>query len=111
MSHKIIIVMLDVQAEPAKVGTSEQEVVSTELVSMGTQVEAEMISTGTQVELESPEVISSSVQVPEPTPTDDRLETIEKLAEVAQQVGLSYNFELLASFVSSGSVGFLKPVT
>ena len=106
MSHKIIIVMLHVQAEPAEVGTSAQEVVSTEVVSMGTQVEAEMISTGTQVEPESPEVISSSVQVPEPTPTDDRLETIGKLAEVAQQVGLSYNFELLASFVSSGSVGF-----
>ena len=43
MSHKIIIVMLHVQAEPAEVGTSAQEVVSTEVVSMGTQVEAEMI--------------------------------------------------------------------
>ena len=72
MSHKIIIVMLHVQAEPAELSTSAQEVVSTEVVSMGTQVEAEMISTGTQVEPESPEVISSSVQVPEPTPNDDR---------------------------------------
>ena len=85
----------------------EHEVVSTanpEVISIGTQVEPEMISQSVQSD-PSPEVISTSA-VPEPTPTDHRVRTIGKLAEVAQQIGLSYNFATLSSFVSSGSVGF-----
>lgn len=76
---------------------------------MGVQVEPEMIGSSIDSSTQSdptPEMISTSVQVAEPTLADDRSRTIEKLAEVAQQVGLSFDFGTLSSFVSSGSVGF-----
>ena len=52
----------------------------------------------------SPSTISMSVQVPELVSTDVRLGIVQRLSEVAQQVGLSLDVETLSSFVSSGGV-------
>ncbi len=47
---------------------------------------------------------STSVQVPELELPDVRLGIVQKLSEVAQQVGLSLDVNTLCSFVSSGGV-------
>ncbi len=48
--------------------------------------------------------ISTGVQVPELALTGVRLGTVQRLSEVAQQVGLSPDVDTLSSFVSSGGV-------
>ena len=47
---------------------------------------------------------STSVQVPELGLPDVRLGIVQRLSEVAQQVGLSLDVNTLCSFVSSGGV-------
>ncbi len=61
------------------------------------------ISTSVQTN-HSPVTIRTSIQVPELASTEIRLETVQRLSEVAQQVGLSLDVDTLSTFVSSGSV-------
>ena len=70
---------------------------------MQTDPSPSTISASVQTDL-SPSTISMSVQVPELASTDVRLGIVQRLSEVAQQVGLSLDVETLSSFVSSGGV-------